>query len=83
MLDAMGRSYKVNPQWQAEQNRKHQQQMAQIEQFGRDMTAQHNRNMAAIQQSAQRHQQRMQAIQSQGDANMKASTTAWPPATPT
>ena len=72
MLDAMGRSYKMNPQWQAEQNRKHQQQMAQIEQFGRDMTAQHNRNMAAIQQSAQRHQQRMQAIQSQGDANMKA-----------
>ena len=72
MLDAMGQSYKVNPQWQAEQNQKHQQRMAQIEQFGRDMTAQHNRNMAAIQQSAQRHQQRMQAIQAQGDASTKA-----------
>ena len=72
MVEAMGRSHKINPQWQAEQNRIHQQRMAQIDQFGRDMTAQHHRNMNAIQQSAQRHQQRMQAIQAQGDASMKS-----------
>jgi hypothetical protein len=72
MLDAMGRSYKVNPQWQAAQNQQHQQRMAQIQDFGRQMTNQHNRNMAAIQQSAQRHQERMQAISAQGDASMKS-----------
>jgi hypothetical protein len=72
MVDAMGRSHQVNPQWQAEQNRIHQQRMAQIEAFGRNMTAQHQQNMAAIQQSAQRHQQRMQAISAQGDASMKS-----------
>ena len=68
----MGRSYQQNPAWQAEQNRKHQERMAQIQEFGRQMTAQHHRNMAAIQQSAQLHQQRMQAIWAQGDASMKS-----------
>ncbi|MCY1023643.1 hypothetical protein [Pyxidicoccus sp. MSG2] len=71
MIEAMGRSYQANPAWQAEQNQKHQARMAQIQEFGRQMTAQHHRNMAAIQQSAQRHQQRMEAIQQQGDASMK------------
>ncbi len=35
MLDAMGRSFQVNPAWQAEQNRKHQERMAQIASLGR------------------------------------------------
>lgn len=72
MIEAMGRSYQANPAWQAEQNQKHQLRMAQIQEFGRQLTAQHHRNMAAIQQSAQLHQQRMQAIQAQGDASMKS-----------
>ncbi|WP_164019997.1 hypothetical protein [Pyxidicoccus trucidator] len=72
MIEAMGRSYQQNPAWQAEQNRKHQERMAQIQEFGRQMTAQHHRNMAALQQSAQRHQQRMEAIHAQGDASMKS-----------
>lgn len=72
MLNAMGRSYVTDPSWQAEQTRKHQAQMAQIDEFGRQMTAQHQRNMAAIQASAQRHQQRMAAIQASNDASMKA-----------
>jgi hypothetical protein len=72
MLDAMGRTYQANPAWQAEQARRHQERMAQIEAFGRQLTAQHQRNMAAIQLSAQLHQQRMAAIQAQGDASMKA-----------
>lgn len=72
MVEAMGRSHQMNPDWQAEQGRKHQERMAQIQEFGRQMTAQHQQNMAAIQQSAQRHQQRMQAIWAQGDASMKS-----------
>ncbi|MDY7232156.1 hypothetical protein [Hyalangium rubrum] len=72
MIEAMGRTHQMNPDWQAEQNRKHQERMAQIQDFGRQMTAQHQQNMAAIQQSAQRHQQRMQAIWAQGDASMKS-----------
>lgn len=72
MLDAMARTYQVNPAWQAEQARRHQERMAQIEAFGRQLTAQHHRNMAAIQRSAQLHQQRMAAIHAQGDASMKA-----------
>lgn len=72
MLEAMGRTHQMNPEWQAEQQRKHQARMAQIEAFGRQLTAQHQRNMAAIQQSAQAHQQRMQAIWSANDASMKS-----------
>ncbi|RYG31307.1 hypothetical protein EON81_23185 [bacterium] len=71
MLDAMGGTHKMNPQWQAAQAQKHQERMAQMQAFGRQLTAQHNQNMAAIQASAQRHQQRMQTIWAQGDASMK------------
>ncbi|MFP2927447.1 hypothetical protein ACLESO_20065 [Pyxidicoccus sp. 3LG] len=71
MIEAMGRSYQTNPDWEAEQNMKHQQRMAQIQAFGQQLTAQHQQNMAAIQMSAQLHQQRMQAIHAQGDASMK------------
>jgi hypothetical protein len=72
MIDAIGKSRKMNPAWQALQNQKHQEAMAQIQRFGEMLTAQHQRNMDWIQQSAQRHQQRMQAIHAAGDASMKA-----------
>jgi hypothetical protein len=71
-LDAMGKSRKMNAQWKARQAQKHQEAMAQIQQFGKRMTEQHHRNMAWIQQGAQRHQQRMQAIQAQADAGTRA-----------
>lgn len=71
MLEAMGRTHRMNPAWQAEQNRKHQARMAQLQAFGRQQTARHQRNMAWIQRSAARHQKRMQAIHAQGDASMK------------
>jgi hypothetical protein len=72
MLDAMGKSRKTNPEWTARRDQLHQQAMAQIQQFGQMLTDQHKQNMAWIQQSAQRHQMRMQAIQSQADAGTKA-----------
>ncbi|MBX3232742.1 MAG: hypothetical protein KF837_35785 [Labilithrix sp.] len=72
MLDAMSRTHRMNPAWQAEQARKHQAQMAQIDAFGRQLQAQHQQNMAALQASAQRHQARMSAIHAQADANMAA-----------
>lgn len=72
MIDAIGKSRKMSQEWQALQNQKHQEAMAQIQRFGEMLTAQHNRNMDWIQQSAQRHQQRMQAIHAAGDASMKA-----------
>jgi hypothetical protein len=72
MLNAMDATRQMNPQWKAEQDQRHQAQMAQIEAFGRQLTAQHNANMAQIQQSAAIHQQRMAAIQAQGDASTQA-----------
>ncbi|RYG49611.1 hypothetical protein EON79_00690 [bacterium] len=71
MFEAISRTHKMNPEWQAAQAQKHRERMAQMEAFGRQMTAQHNQNMAAIQASAQRHQQRMQTIWAQGDASVK------------
>ncbi len=65
-------TFKMNPQWQAQQQQLHQQRMAQIEAHGRMMTQRHNENMAWIQRSAQRHQQRMQAIWSANDASMQS-----------
>src|ERR1044072_1643414 len=72
MLEAMEETRKMNPDWQMQQQQKHQAQMNQIAEFGRQMTAQHNRNMAWIQQSAQLHQQRMQAIWASNDASVQA-----------
>lgn len=72
MVEAMSRAHRMNPEWQAAEQRKHQAQMAQIEAFGRQLTAQHQRNMAAIQQSAQAHQQRMNALWSANDTSMKS-----------
>jgi hypothetical protein len=72
MVNAMGRSRVMDQQWQAEQQRKHEAQMAQIAEFGRQMTERHNQNMAWIQRSAAAHQQRMQAIWSANDASVQA-----------
>ena len=72
MIEAMGKTQKMNPAWQARQQERHQEAMAQIQRFGEQMTGRHNANMAWIQQSAQRHQARMGAIQAQGDASTRA-----------
>lgn len=72
MINAMARTRKMSPEWQQAQQRKHEQTMAQIQQFGDQMTAQHNANMNWIQQSAASHQQRMQAIWSANDASMRS-----------
>jgi hypothetical protein len=71
MAQAIDGSRRISRAWQQKQAQLHQQRMAQIQEFGRRMTAQHERNMAWIQGSAQRHQERMQAIQAQGDASMQ------------
>jgi hypothetical protein len=76
MMEAMGNSYKMNPAWQARQQERHQQAMAEIrrrsEMEMQRMTSQHNANMAWIQDSAERHQQRMQALWSANDAHNQA-----------
>lgn len=72
MLEGIGASLKISPEWTARQNAKHEQVMEQIRQNTARMTARHNANMQWIQDSAQRHQQRMQSIWAAGDASMKA-----------
>lgn len=72
MLSAIDGSRRMNPQWQSQQEQRHQAQMAQIEAFGRQLTSQHNANMAQMQQSAAVHQSRMAAIQAAGDASTQA-----------
>jgi hypothetical protein len=72
MLEAIGASYQTNPAWKAEQDRLHQERMAQIEAWGRQSAARHQQNMAAMQQSARAHQERMRALQAQGDASMRS-----------
>lgn len=72
MLSAMAKSKKTNPEWTARQQALHAQRMAQIQAHAQMMTAQHEKNMELIQASAARHQQRMQAIWSAGDASMKS-----------
>lgn len=76
MVEAMGKTHKMNPAWQARQQERHQQAMAEIQRRSqiamRQMTERHNANMAWIQDSAQRHQARMDAIHAQGDASTRA-----------
>lgn len=72
MVDAMGKTRKMNPRWQAEQQQKHEARMAQMRAFSEQMTANHNANMAWIQTSAQAHQGRMKAIWARGDASTQA-----------
>ncbi|MBX3095889.1 MAG: hypothetical protein KF812_03425 [Fimbriimonadaceae bacterium] len=72
LLARISRTMKTNPAWTQRQQQLHEQRMAQIADFGRQMTAQHNRNMQAIQLSAQRHQTRMEAIWAAGEASNRA-----------
>ncbi len=71
MLIALTATKKTNPEWTAKQQQLHQQRMAQIEAHGRMMTDRHNQNMAWIQQSAQRHQAKMEGIWAAGDASVR------------
>lgn len=72
MLVAMSRSKQTNPEFTARFQANTQNNLAQIQAFGEQMTRQHNANMAWIQQSAAAHQSRMQAIWAQGDASMQS-----------
>ncbi len=72
MMDAIGKSHKMNPEWQAQQQQRHEQTMAEIARNTQLMTERHNANMQWIQDSAQRHQQRMQAIWSSNEAQNQA-----------
>lgn len=72
MMGAMARSKKTSPEWQARRQASHQQTMAQMEAFTQQMIAQHNANMAWIQQSAANHQAHMQAVWAANDASMTA-----------
>lgn len=72
MAEAMSNTHKMNPAWQARQQERHQQAMAEIQRKTQQMTDRHNANMAWIQDSAQRHQQRMQSIWSANDAHNQA-----------
>lgn len=64
-LQAMVDSIKVNPEWTALQKAKQEQRLAEIRERGRQ-------NMQWLQDSARRHQARMDAIHAQGDASMRA-----------
>lgn len=61
MLVRVGDSFKTDPEWRAKQDQLHEQRMAAIRQQGQQ----------AMQDSATRHQERMNAIQAAGDANTK------------
>lgn len=64
MLRQIALTKKANPEFQAKQRAIHEQKMA-------ELRAQHADNMNWIQQSAQRHQQRMQALWAANDASVK------------
>ncbi|MBX3309899.1 MAG: hypothetical protein KF739_05620 [Cryobacterium sp.] len=72
MLVAMSKSKQSNPEFMARFQANTQNNLAQIQAFGEEMTRQHNANMAWIQQSAAAHQSRMEAIWAQGDASMQS-----------
>lgn len=65
MLLTMARTYKFEAAWKALQERRNQQAMEEIRRRGRE-------NMQVLQDMANRHQVRMNAIRAQGDASMKA-----------
>lgn len=65
MLITMVRTFAVEPAWQAEQARRHEQAMEEIRRRGQQ-------NMQILQDMAARHQIRMNAIRAAGDASMKA-----------
>jgi len=65
MFITMVRTFAVEPAWQAEQARRHEQAMEEIRRRGQQ-------NMQVLQDMAARHQVRMNAIRAAGDASMKA-----------
>ncbi len=71
MVNAIFNSLMPTDDYIARANAYHNDQMAQIQAFGEELTRQHNANMAWIQQSASAHQSRMEAIWAQGDASMQ------------
>lgn len=72
MMEKLGSSLIVLPEWTAKQQAKHEQIMEQIRVATAQQAQRHANNMNWIQDSAQRHQKRMQAIWAQGDASMNA-----------
>lgn len=70
MLTTMIGSMQSNPDWTAQQNARHEQVMADIARRTAEMTSQHQANMAAIQSSAQRHQQKMEGLWAANDASV-------------
>lgn len=72
MLSAMARSKQTDPGWAARRDAVWAQQRAQSEAFTQQLIANHNANMAWIQNSAAAHQSRMQAIWSANDASMQS-----------
>ena len=71
MLSAMSSSRIDNPEYQERLRQEEAAQMARIQAEIEAMTARAQASLAWIQQSAQRHQQRMNAIWAQGDASMQ------------
>ncbi|MFB2580851.1 hypothetical protein ACEXQD_06340 [Herbiconiux sp. P15] len=72
MLTTMSQSVRTTPDFNQRQQAEFAQQDAQMQAFGEQLSAQHDANMAAIQNSADRHQERMQAIWAAGDASMQS-----------
>ena len=70
MLQAMAQSKKTRQSFIDSQNARHQQVMADIQARTEEMTRQHERNMQWIQDSANAHQQRMEAIWAANDASV-------------
>ncbi|HLP00328.1 MAG TPA: hypothetical protein VK171_17155 [Fimbriimonas sp.] len=72
MMEKLSASLIVLPEWTAKQQAKHEEIMEQIRVATARQAQRHANNMNWIQDSAQRHQKRMQAIWAQGDASMNA-----------
>ena len=70
MTQAIASSIEVTPDFTAIQQQRHNQTMAQIDQWTREMTDRHEANMARLHASASAHQERMQAIWASNDAQM-------------
>lgn len=70
VVDQVAASRRIRPEFQATLNQRHQDTMALIDQRTREMTERHNANMQWIQDSANAHQARMQAIWASNDAQM-------------
>jgi hypothetical protein len=70
MVRAMGASLQTKEEWRQRSAAAHAETQRQQAAFTQQLIAQHNANMAWIQQSAASHQARMEAIWAAGDASM-------------